>query len=117
MPVKFSTAAIAAEGNSRYGRMKSPTRRCGIDSKALSVRSLIFRISETNAILGPAGIFFFVQPAQLGWQPHRYADCAAEEGVEGFHPEDLALENDAEIAGDGFGDGVQVERVAEFVLH
>jgi hypothetical protein len=33
----------------------------------------------------------------------------SEEGVEGFEPEDLALEDDAEVAGDGFGDGVQVE--------
>ena len=34
------------------------------------------------------------------------------QGVEGFEPEDLALEDDAEVAGDGFGNGVQVELFA-----
>ena len=37
------------------------------------------------------------------------ADGAAQKRVEGFDPEDLALEDHAEVAGDGFGDGVEVE--------
>jgi len=37
-----------------------------------------------------------------GWF-HRDADGVAEEGVDGFDPEDLGGEYFAEVAGDGFG--------------
>ena len=55
--------------------------------------------------------------AEFGWGLHRDADGAAQERVEGVDPEDLGLEDYAEVAGDGFGDGVEVEFSAEFFLH
>ena len=48
--------------------------------------------------------------------PTRLWDTAYE-GVESFYPEHLAGEDHAEVAGDGFGDGVQVKLLAEFLLH
>ena len=52
----------------------------------------------------------------LGWL-HRHADRTAKECLKGFDPADLALEDYAEIARDGFADSVQVERFAEFLPH
>jgi len=67
--------------------------------------------------LRPGGVVLFVNLAEFcGWL-HGDTDGAAEEGVEGIDPEDLGLEDCAEVAGDGFGDGVEIERAAEFPLH
>src|SRR5579862_6113046 len=96
--------------------MKSPTLRCWIDSKASSTRSPIFR-SERKAVLRPTGVFFLAQPAQFSRSLHGDANGAAEEGIEGVDPEHLCLEHDAEVAGDGFGNGVQIEFAAELLLH
>ena len=48
---------------------------------------------------------------------HGYANRAAEEGIEGIHPENLALKDHSEIAGDGFGDGIQLEFSAQLFVH
>ena len=55
--------------------------------------------------------------AEFGGWLQGDADWVAEQGVESFDPEDLVLEHDSEVAGDGFGYGIQVECAAEFLLH
>lgn len=55
--------------------------------------------------------------AEFGGQLHRDAHRATEKGVESIHPEHLAGEYRAEGAGDRFGDRIQVECLAEFLLH
>ncbi len=65
----------------------------------------------------PSGVVFFVDLAKFSRALHRYADCAAEERIERIDPEHLAGKHCAEVAGDGFGDCVQIEWLAEFLLH
>src|SRR4029077_20253712 len=55
--------------------------------------------------------------AELGGRFHRNANCAPEERVKGFDPKHLARKYRSEVPRDRFGDGVQVERRAEFLLH
>jgi len=69
-----------------------------------------------RAQLGVVDVFF-VNLAELGGRLHGYADGVAEEGVESIDPEDLGLEDDPEVTRDGFGDGVEIEGMAEFFLH
>ena len=60
---------------------------------------------------GPSCVFLLVELAEFFGRLHRDSDCVAEEGVERFDPEDLRLEDYAEVARDGFGNGVEVERL------
>jgi len=47
----------------------------------------------------------------------RDADGVSEKGIEVFDPEHLAGKDRAEVAGDGFRYGIQLEWLAEFLLH
>ena len=59
--------------------------------------------------LGPGGVVFFVKLAQLGRTLQWDANCVPKQSVERIDPEHLAGKHGAEIARDGFGDGVQVQ--------
>src|ERR1035441_2655515 len=72
---------------------------------------------EWRIWLGPGGVVLFVKLTEFCGAVHRDADCMTEEGVESLDPKHLTREHRAEVAGDGYGDGVQVERPAEFLLH
>src|SRR5271165_5946396 len=65
----------------------------------------------------PSGIVLVMQLAEFGRRLQWHAYRAPEEGVEGIDPEDLAGEYFSEIAGDGFGYGVQVEGFVQLLLH
>lgn len=42
---------------------------------------------------------------------------ARQKCVECVHPEDLRLEDRSEISGDGFGNSIEIELAAEFLMH
>ena len=46
-----------------------------------------------------------------------HRDGSSEKGVERIDPKHLVLEDDAEIARDGFGHSVEIEFATEFFLH
>src|SRR5207248_9225227 len=73
--------------------------------------------SPRGARLCPGRLVFFMELAEFCWWLHGHAYGAPEQGVQGFDPEHLALKDSAEVAGDGFGDGVEVEFLAELLLH
>lgn len=58
-----------------------------------------------------------VEFAKIGGRSGSDANVASKESIEGFEPEDLAAEDVAEIAGDGFGDAVEGDWCAEFLRH
>jgi hypothetical protein len=53
-----------------------------------------------------------MQVAEFGWRGHGDPYGSAQEGVYRVDPQDLRLEDYAEVAGDGFGYDVQVQVAA-----
>lgn len=50
---------------------------------------------------------------KLHWNPHG----SSEQRIESIKPKNLGLKNYSKVAGDGFGNGVEVECTAELRLH
>src|SRR5271169_2433754 len=90
--VKAAPEARCIDGIARAGERARATRT-----------GMVHRSAGWTPALRPGGVVFFVELAEFGGRFHWDVDCAAEEGVEGFDPEDLALENYSNVAGDGFG--------------
>lgn len=65
----------------------------------------------------PECFVFVAEAAEFGWRFDGDSDWIGEKRVEGFQPQDLAVEDMAEVAGDGFGDTVEALRSAKFLLH
>src|SRR5208282_174351 len=75
------------------------------------------RLLTSKTELRPGWVVFVVELAEFCGRSHGNADCVSWQGVESFDAEDLAGKYFAEVAGNGFGYGVQVQRLAEFLLH
>src|SRR5579859_6541803 len=90
------------------------SREWGIGlGRALRTRSGLSAVLR----LCPVRVVFLVKLTQFSGWLHGYADGASQKGVEGFGPKDLTLEHDSEVTRDGFGNKVQVQWLAELLLH
>ena len=61
----------------------------------------------------PKSFVFVAELAQICGSLHGDADRVGEKGVQRFEPQDLPVEDMAEVASDGFGDTVEALRGAE----
>src|ERR1700685_1857714 len=67
--------------------------------------------------LGPGGVVLFMELAEFGRTLQWNANCVPKQSVESIDPEHLAGEHCADVARDGFSHRVQVEWLAECLLH